>query len=61
MLTLDIIQHKKINMHESMEKGTTLPNIIIPSNNVQKIRTEKHFGKHSYNCSRQGPPKGYYN
>ena len=42
MITLDFIPQKKINFHESMEKRTTLPNIIIPTNNVQEMRIKRH-------------------
>ena len=42
MITLDFIPQKKINFHESMEKRTTLPNIIIPTNNLQEMRIKRH-------------------
>lgn len=56
MTALDLIPQKKINSHESTEKGTTLLNTVIPTNNKQKNENRKPlFSKHNNNCSREDP------
>lgn len=42
IIVLDFIPQNTINIHESMENRTTLPNITTPTNKVQGMRIEKH-------------------